>query len=110
EITSGMVEEDVVTAWRVEHELRPGKYTLGSFNFETPSTSLLAGVDGAGNGASKWEVYDYPVEYLKKPRGEALAKVRIQAEQAAGEISSGRSTCRGLMSGYRFELEGHERR
>jgi type VI secretion system secreted protein VgrG len=110
EVTSGMVEEDVITAWRVEYELRPGKYTLGSFNFETPSTSLLTSVDGSGNGASKWEVYDYPVEYLKKPRGEALAKVRIQEEQAAREISIGRSTCRGLVVGYRFELEGHDRR
>ena len=35
--------EDVITSFEIEQELRTGKYSLTDYNFETPSTSLLAG-------------------------------------------------------------------
>ena len=40
-----LLEEDVITAWQMEQELRPGKYALTDYNFETPSTSLAANID-----------------------------------------------------------------
>lgn len=63
-------EEDSITDWQMEQELRPGKYALADYNFETPSTSLGVNVTSTINVGSngKYEVYDYPGEYLKRPR------------------------------------------
>ena len=39
---TAVLDEDVVNGWQAEQELRTGKCTLTDYNFETPSTSLLA--------------------------------------------------------------------
>ena len=38
-------DEDVVTGWGIHQAVRPGKYALQDFNFETPSTNLAVTVD-----------------------------------------------------------------
>jgi type VI secretion system secreted protein VgrG len=103
------LEEDVISSWHMEQELRPGKYALTDYNFETPSTSLgvnIASVVNVG-GNGKFEIYDYPGEYLKKAQGEALVKVRMEEEEAPHLVIQGASTCRAFTPGYRFTLEGH---
>ena len=107
-----LLKEDVIQGWHLEQELRPGKYSLKDYNFETPSTNLevkepsIISVDGN----SKYEIYDYPGEYEKKGEGETLAKTRMQEEETTHLVASGSSNCRGFTTGYRFELEGHSRR
>lgn len=68
---SGALAEDVITSWQWEQTLRPGKYAVTDYNFETPSTSLDAEmkttIEVGGN--SKFEIYDYPGEYTKKKKG-----------------------------------------
>ena len=39
---SGGPQEDVITEWQIEQELRTGKYSHTDYNFQTPSTSLMA--------------------------------------------------------------------
>jgi type VI secretion system secreted protein VgrG len=104
-----MLEEDVIAGWQMEQELRPGKYALTDYNFETPSTSLAVNVASTINvgGNGKYEVYDYPGEYLKKAQGERLAKIRMEEEEAPHVVVSGSGTCRAFTSGYRFDLLGH---
>jgi type VI secretion system secreted protein VgrG len=104
-----LLDEDTVTAWQMEQELRPGKYALTDYNFETPSTSLAVNVATTVNGGSngKYEIYDFPGEYLKKAQGEQLVKIRMEEEEAPHTVVSGASTCRAFMPGYRFELTGH---
>jgi type VI secretion system secreted protein VgrG len=103
--------EDVVTAWHMEQELRTGKYSLTDYNFETPSTSLLANEPTivSVNGNSNFEIYDYPGEYLNKSQGESLTKIRMQEEEASHLVVSGSSVCRAFTSGYKFELQDHYR-
>jgi type VI secretion system secreted protein VgrG len=106
------LEEDVISSWHMEQELRPGKYALTDYNFETPSTSLgvnIASVVNVG-GNGKFEIYDYPGEYLKKAQGESLVKVRMEEEEAPHLVIQGASTCRAFTPGYRFTLEGHASR
>lgn len=112
EAVAGEVEEeDVVTSWQIEHELRPGKYALTDYNFETPSTSLAVNVRSIANvgGNDKHEVYDYPGEYLKRPEGQDLVKLRMEEEEVPHILVSGGSTCRAFTSGYRFDLTQHYR-
>jgi type VI secretion system secreted protein VgrG len=104
-----MLEEDIVTNWYKEQELRPGKYALTDYNFETPSTSLAVNVDTTMhvNGNKNFEIYDYPGEYLQKAQGEDLVKLRMEEEEALHTVMHGTGTCRAFVPGYRFDLEGH---
>ncbi len=104
--------EDVITEWRYEHELRTGRYALNDYNFETPSTSLLSQIDSTidQGGNKKYEVYDYPGDYLDRSRGDKLVRLRIEEEETPHEVVSGASNCRALAVGFAFELTDHERR
>ena len=103
------LDEDVITNCQMEQELRPGKYALTDYNFETPSTGLAVNVSSTVNvgGNNKFEVYDYPGEYLKKAQGEQLVRLRMEEEEMPHVVISGTSTCRAFVAGYRFDLEGH---
>ncbi|HEX5482460.1 MAG TPA: type VI secretion system tip protein VgrG, partial [Terriglobia bacterium] len=110
-VSGGVEDEDLVTSWNIEQELRTGKYSLNDYNFETPSTSLLASeptvVTVGGNSA--FETYDYPGDYPAKAQGEVLSKVRMQEVEANHLIVRGGGSCRSFTSGYRFTLEDHYR-
>ncbi|MEE8240331.1 MAG: type VI secretion system tip protein TssI/VgrG, partial [Nitrospirales bacterium] len=103
--------EDVITNIQVEQSLRPGKYALTEYNFETPSTSLGAEVDTtvAVGGNGQYEIFDYPGEYKKKADGESLVKIRMEEEEAQHLVVTGTSTCRAFTTGYRFDLVEHTR-
>jgi type VI secretion system secreted protein VgrG len=96
---------------QIEQEFRTGKYALTDYNFETPSTSLMAEVqtthEAGGNG--KFEYYDYPGEYEKKAQGDKIAKIRIEEEEAQYLVIRGTSVCRDFTSGYRFDLKDYFR-
>ena len=104
-------DEDLVAAWNLEQELRPGKYALTDYNFETPSTSLLANEETIFKvgGNDSYEVFDYPGEYIKKAEGESRTQIRMQEEEAIHLIGVGSGGCRSFTSGYRFDLSGHAR-
>jgi type VI secretion system secreted protein VgrG len=106
------LEDDAINQWQMSKELHTGKFSHTDYNFETPSTSLLVNEPSIINvdGNQKYELYDYPGEYLKKAQGAALAKTRMQEEEAGYKVSTGSSTCRAFTTGYKFELTGHYRR
>jgi type VI secretion system secreted protein VgrG len=107
----GLDVEDVITGWNMEQELRTGKYSVTDYNFETPSTSLLSSeptvveVDGNTN----YEIFDYPGDHLTQSDGAAVAKLRMQEEEAGHLVINGSSICRAFTSGYTFDLEDHYR-
>ncbi|MGB8473488.1 MAG: type VI secretion system tip protein VgrG [Candidatus Acidiferrum sp.] len=104
-------DEDVVGSWNLEQELRPGKYALTDYNFETPSTSLLSSENTIFKvgGNDSYEVFDYPGEYTKKSEGESRTQIRMQEEETVHLIGMGAGGCRTFVSGYRFDLSGHSR-
>jgi type VI secretion system secreted protein VgrG len=107
----GVENQDVVTSWHIEQELRTGKYSVDDYNFKTPSTSLLAEAPTVVSlGASHpYELYDYPGLYETKDQGDSVAKLRIEEQEAGYMLATGASTCRWLTSGYQFTLENHDR-
>jgi len=105
-------EDDVVFEWRASQEMRPGKYALNDYNFETPSTGLVSNVDSRidQGGNRRFEIYDYPGEYLKRAEGDDLVKLRMEEQELPHAVVEGESNCRAFASGFRFELTDHERR
>jgi type VI secretion system secreted protein VgrG len=104
-------QDDVIVSFQIEHEFRPGKYAHTDYNFETPSTSLLADVNTthAAGGNDKYEIYDYPGEYEKKGQGDSLAKIRIEEEEAQYLTVNGTGGCRAFTTGYKFDLKEYFR-
>lgn len=103
--------DDTVSSWRMEQEMRPGKYALSDFNFETPRDSLLSSlaskIDQGGN--SRYEIYDYPGEFANRREADETVKLRMEEEEACHTTITGESSCRGFCSGFRFNLTGHPR-
>jgi len=100
-------DEDLITEWRLEEEFRPNAWAHTDYNFETPSTSLMAHVKDEGK---KYEIYDYPGVYLKKGDGDALAKTRLQEAVAFKNRASGKSSCRNFTAGSIVEVTDHYRK
>jgi type VI secretion system secreted protein VgrG len=109
--TSAVQEEDIVNGWHAEQELRTGKCTLTDYNFETPSSTLLAStstIDSVG-GNSKFDTYDYPGKYLKSSEGDSLTKIRMEEEESVHLVLHGASDARSMVTGYKFTLKEHYR-
>src|SRR5690606_28942786 len=89
--------------WERLHELRPGKYTVWDYCFETPDSRLEATVDGD----NEFEIYDYPGGYQKREEGEVYARIRLEAHEVLRETIRGRGTARHLIPGHTFTLARH---
>lgn len=102
----GSKREDHIQDWHMEQEYRPSAWAHTDYNFETPSTKLMATVKDEGS----YEIYDYPGVYLKRADGDQLAKTRLQETVAFKSRATGRSNCRCFSTGSTFELRGHYRK
>ena len=105
----GRYEADVITGWSMARELRPTKYTLSDYNFETPNTALAVQVDSAlaSEAAQSYEIYDYPGGYQRRTDGEEIVRVRIEEQETQVVTFHGTGTCRPMLSGSRFDLIDH---
>jgi type VI secretion system secreted protein VgrG len=107
----GLDDPEAIADWHVEQEVRTGKYTVTDYNFTTPSTSLLANEPTVVklSASQSLELYDYPGLYTTKDQGDVVAKLRMQEEEVSYMVASGASNCRGLATGYTFQLKNHYR-
>ncbi len=104
------------TLWRLrlEEAVIPGAFALDDFNFETPSTDLIASVasgvaqDGASSAASR-RVYEYPGRFSKKSAGDALTKVRAEERESQVRSLRGEGYCRAFLPGFKTTVEDHYR-
>ncbi len=100
ETGSSMADQDSIQEVNWTQEVRPGKVTLEDFNFVVPGSELKVDLSSAG----KYEIYDYPGLYENWARGDALARLRLEAHDAALSRLVGSSTCRPFCPGFRFNL------
>ncbi len=106
-LTDRTAERGWVETWQAEREVQTAKWTVGDWNFETPTTSLeLEMSSPAGNSHAH---YDYPTRHADRTQGEARARLRIEIEEAAAERFAGTSAATDLCPGVRFALSGHAR-
>jgi type VI secretion system secreted protein VgrG len=99
-----------VNSWEHQYAFRPGKWAQTDYNFETPSTSLLTTTTTVVKlgGIDKYERFDYPGRYLKKPEGDARVKVRMEEEETAHDVVSGSGTCMSFTPAGKFTLKSHD--
>lgn len=97
--------EDVITEFSYQEEFRTGKWAQTDYNFETPSTSLAVTV----SGKNPYEIYEFPGQYMVRPAGERLAKMRLQEQTVPAIVFQGTSGCRYFTPGYQFTLQDHYR-
>ena len=99
---------DVVRTWLSEQELRSGSWALTDFNFETPLTTVTVSVDSLVKTWKKeLQVYDYPAGCDSKGDTEAIARVRMEAEESWQQVARANTTCRAFLPGFKFELVDH---
>jgi type VI secretion system secreted protein VgrG len=113
--------QDVVHSIGRRFELEHGKWALRDHHFEMPTKSLekseTTAIPVANN--PNLRLYDYPGEYAKlfnapaerlggvESTGEAMARLRMQEEEAGYEVLTGNSDARAFYSGSQFELANH---
>ena len=98
----------VVHSWEPQQEIRPGKWSMTDYNFETPDVSLAVTANSAVPNP-KLEIYDYPGEYFTKPEGEAVVKVRMEEEDTFRRRTKGASSCPQFIAGGTFTISGNSR-
>jgi type VI secretion system secreted protein VgrG len=98
-------QEDVVLAFQQEHAFQTGKVTLRDYDYRQPSLQLESSVSGKGGP----EVYDFPGSFATLDDGERYARLLLEEREAMQHVNRGESTCRTLLSGYRFDLKEHYR-
>ncbi len=103
---AGWDSDQVIFECDIEQTVTPGQYKINDYNFETPSTALLATASGADTARS---LYDYPGLYGAQSDGETLSSQRLSAFEAEAKTIRGRSSCRSFHAGTKFTLSGHYR-
>jgi type VI secretion system secreted protein VgrG len=109
-VSGGTLAPNHITSWEHQYEYRSGRWTVTDYNFETPSTSLLASTNTILSlpNISSYEIFDYPGLYSRKADGTAEVKVRMAEEEAPYDVVVGTSECCTFTPGGKFRLEDHE--
>lgn len=103
-------QQNTVPRCSLEQNVLVGKAAGDDFNFETPSTDLVAEVDSTvAVDGSKRRVYEYPGIFLQKDVGDTRTKLRIEEFEVPNKLLYGDSYCRPMCAGYKFTLEKHFR-
>jgi type VI secretion system secreted protein VgrG len=98
----------VVTEFSRAREIRASTWSMNDYNFMTPNASLAVTAGGAVPDG-KLEVYDYPGEYLSKPAGETVVRIRMEEEETLRSVARGASGCPQFVAGGRFKISGNSR-
>ena len=106
----GWLKKDVITALEYRQEIRPAKYFLRDFNFETPAAIEYESKAKEVLGPGEREIYDYHGRFMKRSSAEHLTNRRMEEEEAQITTIMGESDCRAFTSGYRFKLSDFYRK
>ncbi len=104
----GVQKEDSLGTWVTGRRFRSGKVAFKDYNYEEPTANMLAENEtGANYDNAKLELYDYPGRYINKSDGEALAKVKLEAEQALDKRSFAEGNAITCCPGHLITLSKH---
>jgi len=99
-------EREHLDDWSMARGVRSGKFTQRDFDFTKPGANLeVVSRIAKPHAQAEFEQYQYPGGYSEVQKGEAIARTRLEADQADHEVLQGRGNARGLMPGFLFTLE-----
>lgn len=100
---------DHLTSWHRNYGFFSGAYAHTDYDFENPSSNLLAEKKTKLSlpNASKYEFYDHPGGYIQKSDGDSSGEWRIEAEEYTHDTVLGSSKCRSFSPGGRFKVAKH---
>ncbi len=106
---SGIQEEFIISSWRSQNRVTPGKYAINSFDFKSPKPSANTKLLGRSDQKHKYaegnhEIYDNPGGYVERPDGERLAGIRREEIQCHTRTATARTNARGLYAGCKFKV------
>lgn len=95
-------------SWRAERRVTTGRVALTDYNFQTPSTAMMAEqAEGAGHAHDDIESFLFPGRYPDQGQGRALAQLRLNQARAADGHHHAQGDCLGLAAGLRMGLRDH---
>jgi type VI secretion system secreted protein VgrG len=99
-----------VWSWEHLYEFLPGRWAQSDYNFTKPSASLQTSTSTVVKlpSAKKYEIYDYPGEYLQRGEGQNLTELRMEEAEATYDTVEAASDCRSFCPGGKFTLKRHE--
>jgi type VI secretion system secreted protein VgrG len=101
---------DAVNSWERHERFIPQKWAHTDYNFETPSTDLNTKIDSVVKleRGGPWEIFEWRGDYLDKSRGDELAKLRMEAQEAGYTVVEGSGFCRFFTAGGKFAISRHD--
>jgi type VI secretion system secreted protein VgrG len=107
----GQMDKDHISAWSVNREIQPGKYTIDDFDYLKPRAKMSGeGVVTQPHDLAEFEIYDYPGEYDTPGDGTQYAKARIEELHTRYEQFSGSGNVRVMAPGILLKLQDHDTR
>lgn len=101
-------DKEHVHNWAAGRSFNAGKVVLNDYDFKRPSASLICDSQGGGGYQNdSLEIYDYPGCYKENGLGQSLAKVRLEAEQAADHRVLAQGDALSCVPGYLATLSEH---
>ncbi len=100
---------DTLDRWEHAFSFRTGRWSLSDRDPEAPLKPVVTATNTVVelDNVEKFEQFEYPGGYAQVSRGEALARIRMEAEEGHHEVVLGGSICRGFSAGVSFHIEAH---
>jgi type VI secretion system secreted protein VgrG len=104
----GIAGQTSIWSFDYRNSVLTAKSTLTDYNFETPSTNLLATTNTiVKRQNTSQEIYDYPGSYSAAGDGTNYVKVRMEELETGAETVEGSSDCETFAPGFQFTLADH---
>lgn len=112
DVVGGAHTKAHIHTWARNWNFVSGKVSLTDYNFETPNADLQCQRDTLVKlpNISKFEVYDFPGDYLQKQSGERYSRTRIEQLEAGYTLVQGQADHPLLMPGASFQVGVHHDR
>ena len=104
-VDSQWSEEGSIQECTIEQQTVTAKFKADDYNFETPSTDLLATSSGDGSTT----VYEYPAGRSSQADVETKTGVVLEGLESNKKLLRGTGSCRSFRSGAKFKLTEHPR-
>jgi type VI secretion system secreted protein VgrG len=102
--------EEQISEWHVENEVKSGRFSTTSYNFEAPRANLLVDqIVRKDHAHDSLEMFEWTGTYTERGQGADLVEVRREQQQLQFETITAKSNVRGIAPGYKFTLDQHPR-